>query len=128
MRSKTRPCSSVTIRLPAELIFSSAYLLLICSAVCRGFDAVTGLGTPNVNGLLLAAMSEAPPVVPPYAWVAPPSSEPLSVAEIAGIVAGCILAIAVITGVFMCMRNRCCASRAEGSVVDTSPSKFGYSY
>lgn len=95
---------------------------------CSGFDAVTGLGTPNVNGLILAAMSEAPPVVPPYAWLPTPAHEPLSIGAIAGIVAGCIVAIIVVTGVFMCLRNRCCVSRAEGSVVDTSPGKHGYSY
>lgn len=97
-------------------------------AAAPGFDAVTGLGTPNVNGLILAAMSEAPPVVPPYAWVPTPANEPLSIGAIAGIVAACIVAIIIITGVFMCLRNRCCVSRAEGSVVDTSPGKHGYSY
>jgi hypothetical protein len=83
-----------------------------------GYDVVTGLGTPNINGLLTALLGATPPVVPPYSWVPPADSTGLSTSAIVGIVVGCILLLCIIgCGIACCCTN---FGSKQGRVVDDS--------
>ncbi len=117
-RPQTR-CVSLSVSVPVNPL----------AHACRGYDAVSGLGTPNVAGLLSAAIGVTPPAVPPYSWAGPPAESSLSIAAIAGIVAGAVVAVSLATlAWFCCLRDRCGAARSQGTVVDTTPHKHGYAY
>lgn len=85
-----------------------------------GYDAVTGVGTPNANGLLLALVGATPPAVPPYSWVPPAESSGLTTAAVIGICIGA-LAVIVIVAVACCYCGSAGCGQTRGKAMEPNP-------